>query len=79
MIGDVVLEDGSVRLRPVTENDLPHFQRWLNDPDVYHWIVMGVMTPPTWEDDWLGGVGPKLARARSHGRSRRSMGGSWVT
>ena len=51
MIGDVVLNGTNVRLRPVREDDLPHFQRWLNDPDVYTWLVVGVMTPPTWEDE----------------------------
>ena len=51
MIANVVLEGNGVRLRPVHEVDLPHFQRWLNDPDVYRWLAAGVLTPPTWEDE----------------------------
>ena len=51
MIADVVLNGTGVRLRPVVEADLPHFQRWLNDPEVYQWLVVGVLTPPTWEEE----------------------------
>jgi len=51
VIGDVVLEGKGVRLRPTSEDDLPHFQRWLNDPEVYEWLAAGVLSPPTWEDE----------------------------
>jgi RimJ/RimL family protein N-acetyltransferase len=51
MIADVVLEGTIVRLRLAREDDLPHFQRWLNDPDVYQWLAVGVLKPPTWEDE----------------------------
>ena len=51
MIADIVLERGGIRLRPVSEDDLPDFQRWLNDPDVYQWLAGGVLKPPTWEDE----------------------------
>lgn len=51
MIAHVVLEEASVRLRPAREDDLPHFQHWLNDPDVYQWLAAGVLKPPTWEDE----------------------------
>jgi hypothetical protein len=49
MIADVVLEGTIVRLRLAREDDLPHFQRWLNDPDVYQWLAAGVLKP------YLGG------------------------
>ncbi|MGH2400844.1 MAG: GNAT family N-acetyltransferase, partial [bacterium] len=51
MIADVVLVGANVRLRPVIEEDLPYFQRWLNDPDVYQWLAAGVLKPPSWEDE----------------------------
>ncbi len=51
VIAEVVLEERSVRLRPVREEDLSDFQRWLNDPDVYQWLAAGVLKPPTWEDE----------------------------
>lgn len=51
MIADTVLEGRSVRLRPASEDDLPDFQRWLNDPEVYRWLAAGVLSPPTWEDE----------------------------
>jgi RimJ/RimL family protein N-acetyltransferase len=35
-----VLTGESVRLRPVEERDLPHFVRWLNEPEVRHWLSM---------------------------------------
>ena len=38
MNADCTLEGAKVRLRPVRQDDLPHFQRWLNDPDVYRWL-----------------------------------------
>lgn len=51
MIADVVLNGTSVRLRPVREADLPHFQRWLNDPEVYQWLHRGTMRPVSWQDE----------------------------
>jgi len=51
VIAAVALEGSGVRLRPVWEADLPRFQCWLNDPEVYHWLAAGVLTPPTWEDE----------------------------
>ena len=51
MIADVVLEGNSVRLRPVREDDLPQFQRWLSNPEVYQWLFSGVMAAQTWEDE----------------------------
>ncbi|MFQ6020143.1 MAG: GNAT family N-acetyltransferase [Dehalococcoidia bacterium] len=47
MIGDKILEGEKVRLRPVAEEDLPRFQRWLNDPDVNHWLEGVIQPPPT--------------------------------
>lgn len=46
-----------MRLRPVREEDLPSFQRWLNDPEVQLWMG-GVTSPPTWEDErrWFDGI-----------------------
>jgi RimJ/RimL family protein N-acetyltransferase len=40
MNADCVLEGEKVRLRPVREEDLPHFQRWLNDPDILQWLTL---------------------------------------
>lgn len=51
MIGETVLRRASVCLRPVSEDDLPEFQRWLNDPEIYQWLAAGVLTPPTWKDE----------------------------
>ncbi len=51
MIADVVLEEMPVRLRPVGEDDLRPFQRWLSNPEVYEWLAAGILSPPTWEDE----------------------------
>jgi len=34
---DIVLDDGVVRLRPVTEDDWPAIARWNKDPEVFWW------------------------------------------
>jgi RimJ/RimL family protein N-acetyltransferase len=49
MNADCVLEGEKVRLRPVREDDLPHFQRWLNDPDVLQWLTLP--KGPTMEEE----------------------------
>jgi RimJ/RimL family protein N-acetyltransferase len=49
MNADCVLEGKKVRLRPVREDDLPHFVRWLNDPDVLQWLT--VPKPPTMDEE----------------------------
>ena len=38
MVAEAVLEAATVRLRPLTEDDLPLLVRWSNDPDVRHWL-----------------------------------------
>ena len=40
MNADCILEGEKVRLRPVREEDLPHFVRWLNDSDVLQWLTV---------------------------------------
>jgi aminoglycoside 6'-N-acetyltransferase len=32
-----VLEEGEMKLRPSTEDDLGRLERWFNDPEVYRW------------------------------------------
>ncbi len=49
MNADCVLEGQKVRLRPVREEDLPHFVRWLNDREVSQWLTMG--KPPSMDDE----------------------------
>jgi RimJ/RimL family protein N-acetyltransferase len=46
---DCVLEGEKVRLRPVREDDLPFFQRWLNDPDIRRWLTL--QKGPTLEEE----------------------------
>ncbi len=46
MFPAVVLQGRLVRLRPVTETDLPCFLRWLNDPDINRWLAMPESGPP---------------------------------
>jgi RimJ/RimL family protein N-acetyltransferase len=43
---DCTLEGAKVRLRPVRQDDLGRFQGWLNDPDVYRWLL-DIETPLT--------------------------------
>ena len=38
MVAEAVLEAMTVRLRPVEDSDLPLYVRWINDPDVRHWL-----------------------------------------
>ena len=49
MNADCVLEGERVRLRPVRDEDLPHFVRWLNDPDVLQWLTLP--KPPTIDEE----------------------------
>src|SRR3989304_4066529 len=51
MNADCILEGEKVRLRPVREDDLPHFQRWLNVPDVLQWLALP--KGPTIEEERL--------------------------
>jgi len=51
VISESILEGEKVRLRPVQESDLPHFQRWLQDPEVTRWLA-GFGEPPTLEDEY---------------------------
>ncbi len=51
MNADCILEGDKVRLRPVREEDLPHFQRWLNDPDVLQWLTLILPKGPTMEEE----------------------------
>jgi RimJ/RimL family protein N-acetyltransferase len=52
MIADVTLDGDKVRLRPTTADDLPHFVRWLSDPEVTQHLGSDVrFQPPTMEDE----------------------------
>lgn len=53
MISESILEGERVRLRPMQEADLPHFQRWLQDAEVRRWLA-AMNEPPTMQDelDW---------------------------
>jgi RimJ/RimL family protein N-acetyltransferase len=46
MFPAVVLQGRRVRLRPVTETDLPCFLRWLHAPDINRWLAMPESGPP---------------------------------
>jgi RimJ/RimL family protein N-acetyltransferase len=47
MVAEAVLEAATVRLRPLTEDDLPLLVRWSNDPDVRHWLHRSERPPST--------------------------------
>lgn len=51
MISESILEGETVRLRPVEERDLPHFVRWLADPELTRWLA-AIGEPPTLEDEY---------------------------
>lgn len=53
MISESILEGDKVRLRPVREGDLEHFQRWLQDAEVRRWLA-AMNEPPSMQDeiDW---------------------------
>lgn len=40
MVHDYVLEAGQIRLRPLSESDVPLLARWFFDPDVLHWLQL---------------------------------------
>jgi len=56
VISESILTGENVRLRPVQESDLPHFQRWLADEELRRWIG-SVEDQPTMEEefDWYLG------------------------
>ena len=45
VIDAAVLEGRKVRLRPLTDDDVPVLRRWLNDPDVRHWLHLSEDPP----------------------------------
>ena len=51
MISESILQGEKVRLRPVEEHDLPHFVRWLADPEMSRWLER-LGKPPTLEDEY---------------------------
>lgn len=55
----VFLKGKKVNLRPVMKADLPLVTRWINDPDVWHWLATN--TPSSLEDEevWLEGLRKK--------------------
>jgi RimJ/RimL family protein N-acetyltransferase len=46
MFPEAVVQGRLVRLRPVTETDLPCFLRWLHDPDIHRWLALPESGPP---------------------------------
>lgn len=40
-----VLDGDGVRLRPLTEDDVPLLARWLFDPDILHWLQLSEDPP----------------------------------
>jgi RimJ/RimL family protein N-acetyltransferase len=51
VISESFLASETVRLRPVQESDLPHFQRWLADDELRRWIG-SVDEQPTIEQEF---------------------------
>lgn len=51
MISESILEGEKVRLRPMHERDLPHFQRWLADAEVRRWLAE-MDKAPTLEEEY---------------------------
>jgi RimJ/RimL family protein N-acetyltransferase len=45
-----------VRLRPITEADLPVFVRWFNDPEVTRWLQMEPGVTLDGERQWFAGI-----------------------
>lgn len=52
MISESILVGPRLRLRPVTEADLPVFVRWFNDPELRFWLAMSETPELTLEDEW---------------------------
>ena len=53
MISESILTAASVRLRPVEESDLTHFQRWLADDELRRWLGSVDEQPSVAEEyDW---------------------------
>lgn len=51
--GTVFLRGRKVNLRPVNENDLPHFVRWINDPQIRDFITVFLPVTIQEEKQWL--------------------------
>lgn len=51
MISESIIQGRRVRLRPIREEDLPHFVRWLNDPEVRHFLSISDDPPLTLESE----------------------------
>jgi len=51
VISESILVAETVRLRPVQESDLPHFQRWLADDELRRWMG-GLPAQPTLEEEY---------------------------
>ena len=49
----VFLKGKKVNLRPIEKADLPHLYRWINDPDVRHFIIGTFPQTMTKEEKWL--------------------------
>lgn len=56
MISESLLSSETVRLRPMQESDLPHFQKWLADAELRRWIG-SVDKQPTMEEEFEWYVG----------------------
>jgi hypothetical protein len=45
-----------IRLRAIEREDLPHFVKWLNDPDVRRGLSHVMPLSLAEEDEWFNGV-----------------------
>jgi RimJ/RimL family protein N-acetyltransferase len=45
-----------IRLRSITQDDLPLFVEWLNDPEVTHGLIHFLPFSPEDEEDWFEGM-----------------------
>ena len=49
----IFLKGKKVNLRPLEKSDLPHLYRWINDPDVRHFVIGTFPQTMTQEEKWL--------------------------
>jgi RimJ/RimL family protein N-acetyltransferase len=50
------MADAQVRLRPITEDDLPDYVRWLNDPQVTQWLLRDPGMTLEQEREWFAHI-----------------------
>ena len=62
MMADRALDGDGVRLRPLSEEDVPLLTRWLFDPEILHWLQLSE-DPPELRTE--GAVRERLERMRA--------------